>query len=53
MGRPALQPGSWGTVRFYSLSGGRVLARSRYRDHSGVLHLKRAPRTRAKPRSAR
>ncbi|MCR8670111.1 tyrosine-type recombinase/integrase [Agrococcus sp. HG114] len=42
MGRPPLEPGTWGTVRFYVQRNGRVLARSRYRDASGVVHLKRA-----------
>jgi integrase len=42
MGRPPLEPGTWGTVRFYEQPNGRVLARSRYRDLSGVTHLKRA-----------
>lgn len=42
MGRPPLEPGTWGTVRFYKQRNGRVLARSRYRDASGVVHLKRA-----------
>lgn len=42
MGRPPLEPGTWGTVRFYTQPNNRVLARSRYRDLDGVTRLKRA-----------
>lgn len=35
MSRPPLERGTWGTVRFYPLDNGRVLARSRFRDLSG------------------
>lgn len=41
-GRPGLEPGTWGCVRFYETASGRVSARSRYRDHDGVIHNKRA-----------
>ncbi|WP_306232850.1 tyrosine-type recombinase/integrase [Agrococcus beijingensis] len=42
MARPPLPPGSWGAVRYYPQPNGRVLARSRYRDHAGNYHPLRA-----------